>query len=93
MAEFNIGEEVLLKGTIINVDDNAHTYTIAVAEGKEVVLGTGTPLDKAYRANDGSGIGTGQPGSQAPQYTYGDVINVDGENLTITKQAVLKGAN
>lgn len=90
MAEFNIGEEVLLKGTIVNVDDNAHTYTIAVAEGKEVVLSTGTPLDKAYRANDGSGSGTGQPGSQ---YTYGDVINVDGENLTITKQAVLKGAN
>ena len=90
MAEFNLGEEVLLKGTITNVDETNYTYTIAVAEGQEVVVSTSTRLEKTYRADEGQDIGQGSTG-EAPIYTYGDVINVDGQNLTITKQAALKG--
>ena len=90
MAEFNLGEEVLVKGTIINVDETNYTYTIAVAEGQEVVVSTSTRLEKTYRVDEGQDIEQGSTG-EAPTYTYGDVINVDGQNLTITKQAVLKG--
>lgn len=90
MAEFNLGEEVLLKGTIINVDETNYTYTIAVAEGQEVVVSTSTRLEKTYRVDDGKDIEQGSTG-ETPTYTYGDVINVDGQNLTITRQAVLKG--
>lgn len=90
MAEFNLGEEVLLKGTIINVDETNYTYTIAVAKGQEVVVSTSTRLEKTYRVDKGQDIEQDSTG-ETPTYTYGDVINVDGQNLTITKQAVLKG--
>lgn len=91
MAEFNLGEEVLLKGTITNVDETNYTYTIAVAEGQEVVVSTSTRLEKTYRVDEGQDIEQGSTGETPAMYTYGDVINVDGQNLTITKQAVLKG--